>query len=81
MSTGLTWVVCVDNDQNEAPSMSWVQSFNDYDDAKNFAIYTQRIVQLTGGGSKNIVFEVYTTSPNQVGYVNADVPPVFVPYE
>ena len=81
MSTGLTWVVCYDTDQGTQPVGSWVMTFNDYSEALKFAIYEAKSVRLFTGADYKVVFSIYTTSPNPIGYVDSVDDPEFTAYE
>ena len=69
MSTGLTWVTCWDFASAQEPhAASWIQQFNDYDEAVNFAKWSWSLnVGLVGNTS--IYFYIYTTSPSNNGYI------------
>ena len=83
MSTGLTWVTAYDYDTTIPDSVSWSQSFNDYEEAKSFALWNAKLTyDLTYPAARSIYYAVYTTGPNENGYTNSNAAdPVFVPFD
>ena len=69
MSTGLTWVAAWDFSSGQEPhAASWIQLFNDYDEAVDFAKWTWSL-NMALAGNTSIYLYVYTASPNDNGYV------------
>ena len=82
MSTGLTWVVVNDFGVIAPESVTWCQSFNDYDEAKNFALWNAKLTNFLAGGASTQYYFIYTSGPNENGYTVSDTSsPVFTPYD
>lgn len=81
MSTGLTWVTAYDNVGASEPNggMS-VMVFSDYNEAKQYTLWNAKYVGASYG-SNQVVWAIYTESPNQNGYVVASATPTFVPFD
>lgn len=81
MSTGLTWLTIVDN--NDTPPTAYgFQTFNDYNEAVKYALWFAKFEQDAWGGGIGFQITIYTTSPNPNGSVNAAVvPPEFIPFD
>ena len=81
MSTGLTWVSVWDYNTANTFTGSVGYTFNDYNEAVDFCLYTGRSIAVNIIDPANIYFVIYTTSPNANGYVVAATIPVFVPFD
>ena len=84
MSTGLTWVTLYDQDAASKPfSASWAMSFSDYNEALNFALWQAKFAYYAAGpGNAYLLYTIYTTSPNNNGFINAnETTPVFIAYD
>ena len=81
MSTGLTWVSCNDL-SNSLPSANYSQSFSDYNEAVDFALYNSKLLYAAlSSGTNELIWIIYTKSPNQNGYVYLAAAPVFTSFD
>lgn len=81
MSTGLTWVYISDYG-NPGISGNGLITFNDYNEALDWSLYTARSLWVNVTPNPGVLFIIYTTSPNNNGYVDASsASPSFIPYD
>ena len=83
MSTGLTWVTSYDyNAPAPGPvSVTWAISFNDYSEALEFVLWNAKLTYALVPGS-DIYYYIYTSGPNQNGWVNSNSAiPTFIPFD
>ena len=81
MSTGLTYVTIVNN-INYQVALSVV--FNDYNEALSWSIWQANLVWEQIQEPSGLVITLYTTGPNQNGYVPCDgesYPAVLIPFD
>ena len=80
MSTGLTWVTLYDIQGSSVPDGTGSMIvFSDYDEAKKFALWNARYAGLSYGGNQ-LAWTLYTSSPNDNGYILSSTSPVFTAF-
>jgi hypothetical protein len=78
MSTGLTWVTLWDYSGDVRPFGGVaIQQFSDYSEALAYMLYNARLMYVLDSTPNSFFYVLYTTSPNQNGFVAVNAAPFF----
>jgi hypothetical protein len=82
MSTGLTYVYAWDKSLESLPAGGMIcQEFPSYDEAVKFAIWNAKLLSAYSIAAAAVVFQIWTSGPNQNGYVDVQPTPIFNPFD